>query len=120
MRVALTTDVHKKPMHLFSFKNMEDCQNWLIGSDADIGGLTKAYWAHTPQKTGLFWGTLSTQVPNDSKLDESGYAAIRSKELPFTLFSKPRMNTSLYHFLKLRVKGDSKTWCVSSIFVYQL
>ena len=102
-----------KELHLFNFSSVSDLEQWVMGSDADVGGLSKAQWGLTPQKTGLFWGTLSTRIPENSKLNSSGYAGIRSREKPLTLFHRPRLDTSLHRYLAIRAKGDTKQWFVN-------
>ncbi|KAI8926423.1 complex I intermediate-associated protein 30-domain-containing protein [Entophlyctis helioformis] len=98
---------------LFDFKELQSLEQWIVGCDADIGGLSEAYWGQTPQKTALFWGTLSTEVPPNANFERSGYAGIRSKEKPFTLFHHPRIDTSMYRYLAVRAKGDSSQWYVN-------
>ncbi|TPX72907.1 hypothetical protein SpCBS45565_g00271 [Spizellomyces sp. 'palustris'] len=111
---AIKFDVSwRKEMPLFQFQNVEDLQDWIVGSDADIGGLSEAYWGLTPQSTALFWGTLSTDIPPGVKIDRSGYAGVRSKERPLTLFHRPRYDTTLFRYLAIRAKGDTRQWFVN-------
>ncbi|TPX30609.1 hypothetical protein SmJEL517_g05846 [Synchytrium microbalum] len=102
-----------KEMQMFQFGTVDDLQEWIVGSDADIGGLSEAYWGLTPQNTGLFWGKLSTEIPPKSKLVRSGYAGIRSRERPITLFHRPTFDTSLFRYLSIRARGDSRLWFVN-------
>ncbi|KAJ3416465.1 hypothetical protein HDV05_001623 [Chytridiales sp. JEL 0842] len=104
----------KPDLPMFQFNTVESLENFIVGSDADIGGLSEAYWGLTPQKTGLFWGRLSTEVPPTVKLQRSGYAGIRSRERPLTLFHHPRYDTSLFRYLAIRARSaDRKQWFVN-------
>ncbi|KAI8898140.1 complex I intermediate-associated protein 30-domain-containing protein [Globomyces pollinis-pini] len=98
---------------LFKFNNIETLQDWLVGSDADLGGYSEAYWGLTPENTALFWGTISTKVPEGLSIERSGYAGIRSKEKELTLFHRPRIDTSMFRYLKIRAKGDKRDWMVN-------
>ncbi|KAJ3308094.1 hypothetical protein HDV04_000831 [Boothiomyces sp. JEL0838] len=95
---------------LFKFNTVESMEKWIVGSDADIGGYTEAFWGLTPQKTALFWGNLSTRIPPGSPLEYSGYAGIRSLEKEPVMFHTPRIDSSLYRFMEIRAKGDKKQW----------
>eukprot|EP00842_Homolaphlyctis_polyrhiza_P000685 jgi/Hompol1/1617/HPOL_002729-RA len=111
---ALRFDLRlRKEKELFSFDSVEALERWVVGSDADIGGLSEAYWGFTQQRTALFWGKLSTEVPKNANFDRSGYAGIRSKEAPFTLFSRPAIDTTLFRYLAIRARGDQNQWFVN-------
>ncbi|TPX34414.1 hypothetical protein SeMB42_g07338 [Synchytrium endobioticum] len=103
----------KKDMTLFQFGTVEDLDCFIIGSDADIGGLSEAYWGLTPHNTGLFWGKLSTEIPPSSNMKRSGYAGIRSRERPVTLLHRPTFDISLFRYLTIRARGDSRLWFVN-------
>ncbi|KAJ3200162.1 Complex I intermediate-associated protein 30, mitochondrial [Entophlyctis luteolus] len=64
---------------MYSLNSLQDIQRFSLGCDADIGGLSEAYWGHTPENTALFWGNLNTQVPEGMKVERSGYAGIKAK-----------------------------------------
>ncbi|KAJ3045503.1 hypothetical protein HDV00_009157 [Rhizophlyctis rosea] len=103
----------KKEMPMFDFTEVEKLEDWIVGSDADIGGLSEAYWGFTPENTALFWGNISTEIPAGVKLERSGYAGIRSKERPRTLFHRPRFDTSYFRYLAIRARGDTRQWFVN-------
>ncbi|KAJ3108555.1 Cation channel sperm-associated protein 3 [Phlyctochytrium planicorne] len=103
----------KSDLPMFQFNSVEALQNFVVGSDADIGGYSEAYWGLTPEKTGVLWGKLSTEVPQGTKLKRSGYAGIKSKERPLTLFSRPRFDTSDFRYLAVRAKSDNRQWFVN-------
>ncbi|KAI8586123.1 complex I intermediate-associated protein 30-domain-containing protein [Geranomyces variabilis] len=103
----------KQEMPICEFKRVEDLEDWIVGSDADIGGLSEAYWGMTPQKTAYFWGTISTKIPENAKIDRSGYAGVRSQQRPLTLFHRPRYDTTLFRYLAIRARGDARQWFVN-------
>ena len=98
---------------LFRFNTKEELRQWIVGSDADIGGLSEAYWAHTTNNTALLYGRLSMELPPQSRIDKSGYVGIRSKEKPVVLFHRPVMDVSQFQYLQIRAKGDCHTWLVN-------
>ncbi|KAH6574590.1 hypothetical protein BASA61_000591 [Batrachochytrium salamandrivorans] len=98
---------------LFRLNSIEALDSWIVGSDADMGGLSEAYWGLTPQNTALFWGTLSTELPPKAEFNRSGYAGIRSKEAPLTLFHRPKIDTSMFRYLAVRARGDGNQWFVN-------
>ncbi|KAJ3079991.1 hypothetical protein HK100_010247, partial [Physocladia obscura] len=103
----------KRDLPMFQLNTVEALEQFVLGSDADIGGLSEAYWGHTDNNTGLFWGKLSTKVPEGSRLDQSGYAGIKSKDRPITLFHKPRFDTSQFRYLAVRCKADERQYFVN-------
>lgn len=69
----------QKELPMLTLNKPEDRKQWMIGCDRDIGGFSSAALEITPQGTGRFYGNLSTQLPADREIVQSGYAAIRSK-----------------------------------------
>jgi NADH dehydrogenase [ubiquinone] 1 alpha subcomplex assembly factor 1 len=103
-----------KKLFLYDFKTVESLQEFIVGSDADIGGYSEAYWGLTPQKTGIFWGKLN-QDTSGTNLDKSGYVGLRSKERNFVLFHRERIDVSLFRYLEIHAKGDDKLWMINII-----
>ncbi|KAI8608873.1 complex I intermediate-associated protein 30-domain-containing protein [Chytriomyces sp. MP71] len=103
----------KKDLPMFQLNSVEALEQFVLGCDADIGGLSEAYWGHTENDTGLFWGKLDTTVPEGAKFENSGYAGVKSKERPLTLFHRPRFDTSQYRYLAIRCKADSRQYFVN-------
>ncbi|KAJ3221616.1 hypothetical protein HK099_003312 [Clydaea vesicula] len=103
----------KREMPLLSCNSIENLQEWVVGSDADIGGNSEAYWGLTKSKHGIFWGTLSQEIPKGSNIKHSGYAGFRSKERPITMFHRPRFDCERFRYLYMRLKGDNKQWFVN-------
>ncbi|KAJ3068756.1 hypothetical protein HDU98_008117 [Podochytrium sp. JEL0797] len=103
----------KRDLPMFQLNSVEALEQFVLGSDADIGGLSEAYWGHTQNNTGMFWGKLNTTVPEGAKFEKSGYAGIKSKERPITMFHRPRFDTSQFRYLAIRCKADSRQYFVN-------
>ncbi|KAJ1977141.1 hypothetical protein H4R34_003697 [Dimargaris verticillata] len=95
--------VWQQEMPMFRLNAPEHLNDWVVGCDQDIGGFSRAKLDITPQGT----------VPKDAKIARSGYAAIRSKKLPRSLFSETYWDTSPFRYLALRVKGDDRKYLVN-------
>jgi NADH dehydrogenase [ubiquinone] 1 alpha subcomplex assembly factor 1 len=89
--------------------------DWVYGSDVDIGGESECL-LEIREKNLLFHGRISTRIPEESAkagVQKSGYVGFRSKELPMTLLHTPRHNVELFRYLELRIKGDKRLWNVN-------
>ncbi|CAO3614159.1 unnamed protein product [Cunninghamella echinulata] len=98
---------------MLSLQTKKDLDLWAIGSDKDIGGFSEATLEITPQNTGRFFGNLSLELPVNPEIQQSGYAAIRSKAQPSSVFGTPCWDTSLFRYLALRVRGDNRKYFVN-------
>ncbi|CAO3621004.1 unnamed protein product [Cunninghamella blakesleeana] len=103
----------QKEMPMLSLQTKKDLDLWAIGSDKDIGGFSDATLEITPQHTGRFFGNLSLELPVNPEIQQSGYAAIRSKSRPSSMFGTPCWDTSLFRYLALRVRGDDRKYFVN-------
>lgn len=95
---------------LFKFDSEEAVKRLIIGSDMDIGGESTCFLASTGEGA-KFYGNISTAISGE--LQRSGYAGMRTKEPPVTLFHHPRMDVSLYRYIEIRAKGDKRLWMVN-------
>lgn len=104
----------QKELPMVSFKTEKDLESWAVGCDKDIGGFSEAKLEITPEGHGRFHGNLSLELPADNKeIQQSGYAAIRTKPKDQTLFGTPCWDTSLFRYLALHVKGDKRKYFVN-------
>ena len=103
----------KQQMPLFDFNSTAHLNEWILGSDADYGGLSSAYWSASTSNTALFYGTCNTRLPDGYKASTSGYCGIRSRVRPITLFHIPRFDVSLFRYLLIRAKGDENTYFIN-------
>ncbi|KAF9189970.1 hypothetical protein BGZ51_008680 [Haplosporangium sp. Z 767] len=102
-----------KQLPMASLKSQEDLKGWLVGCDKDIGGFSEAHLEITKNGTGRFYGNLSLDLPENESVQKSGYAGIRTKTQPGTIFGTPVWDTCLYEYLALKVKGDERKYFVN-------
>lgn len=96
-----------------TLKSPEDLKGWLVGCDKDIGGFSEAHLEVTKNGTGRFYGQLSLDLPNNEDVEKSGYAGIRTKTKPGSIFGTPVWDTCLFDYLALKVKGDERKYFVN-------
>ncbi|KAG0364504.1 Complex I intermediate-associated protein 30, mitochondrial [Gamsiella multidivaricata] len=101
----------KREMPMAALRTQEDLKGWLVGCDKDIGGFSEAHLEIT--KNGRFYGHLSLDLPENEDVEKSGYAGIRTKTRPGSVFGTPVWDTCLYEYLSLRVKGDERKYFVN-------
>ncbi|KAJ3361727.1 hypothetical protein GGF32_007051 [Allomyces javanicus] len=92
-------------LDLYAFPVAESVNKQLIaGCDDELGGLSKATldFNHDQENpAAVFKGTLSTTVPADCKYVTMGYAGVKTRLLPGTLFGTPKHQLSRYSHLEL-------------------
>ncbi|KAG2200542.1 hypothetical protein INT47_012328 [Mucor saturninus] len=104
----------QKEMPMASLTSEKDLSQWVFGSDEDIGGFSKAQLSLTPEGTaGRFHGSISTELPSNREIKQSGYAALRTRQRAQTMFGTPCWDTSLFRYLALHVKGDERKYFVN-------
>ncbi|KAF9347708.1 hypothetical protein BGX34_002941 [Mortierella sp. NVP85] len=103
----------KREMPMASLKTEEDLKGWIVGCDKDIGGFSEARLEITKNGTGRFHGHLSLDLPGNENVEKSGYAGIRTKTKPGSIFGTPVWDTCLYDYLALKVKGDERKYFVN-------
>ncbi|KAI8362065.1 NADH:ubiquinone oxidoreductase intermediate-associated protein 30 [Mortierella sp. GBAus27b] len=105
----------QREMRMATLKSPEDLKGWLVGCDKDIGGFSEAHLEVTKNGTGMgrFYGQLSLDLPNNEDVEKSGYAGIRTKTKPGSIFGTPVWDTCLFDYLALKVKGDERKYFVN-------
>ncbi|KAG0147524.1 hypothetical protein CROQUDRAFT_656094 [Cronartium quercuum f. sp. fusiforme G11] len=114
----------RRPLPIFELTRPVDLEQFAIGSDADVGGLSTVQLAieQGPETNGLprgvFRGVLRAELgPTAEKtgiLKRGGYAGFRTK-LRKTLFGEQTWNADHHDFLRLRVRnsGDGMKYYVN-------
>lgn len=69
----------RKELPMATLNNKADLNAWAIGSDKDIGGFSEASLDISPEGYGRFHGNLSLDLPANREIEQSGYAAVRTK-----------------------------------------
>ncbi|OZJ06600.1 hypothetical protein BZG36_00430 [Bifiguratus adelaidae] len=103
----------KRELPMLSLNSPKDLERWAIGCDMDIGGFSEANLEMTENGTARFWGNISTKLPDNPEIKQSGYAAIRSKPGAPSFFGIPCWDTTLFRYLALRVRGDDRKYFVN-------
>ncbi|CAH7666490.1 complex I intermediate-associated protein 30-domain-containing protein [Phakopsora pachyrhizi] len=111
----------RRPLPIFEMSSPQDLDQFAIGSDADMGGLSTVQLAieksNDSSKTyGIFRGKLKTELgPEASKILKSGgYAGFRTK-VRKRLIGEDFWNTDHHEYLRLRVRnsGDEMKYFVN-------
>jgi len=93
---------------------LDDVKNWIVGTDGDIGGYSKASLELTTEGSGLFSGFLSRRLPKDnSNIQLSGYCAVKTRDHDAQLFGNRHWDTTAFRYLWLRVRGDERKYFVN-------
>ncbi|RUS18391.1 complex I intermediate-associated protein 30-domain-containing protein [Endogone sp. FLAS-F59071] len=103
----------QKELPMAAFTSKDDLARWVVGCDRDIGGFSEAHLDITKEGKGRFWGNISLDLPANPDIERSGYAALRTKVMPSTIFGTPCWDTSLLRYLALRVRGDHRKYFVN-------
>lgn len=112
MRMEVSaSESHAAIQLLYKLETPADIKQIALGSDSDIGGLSRCHIAlehsnegESPASYARFYGTLSSQIPRGSALERSGYAAFRNKTRP-TLFSVQTWDTTYHPYLAILVRN---------------
>ncbi|KAJ1928394.1 hypothetical protein EC988_010176, partial [Linderina pennispora] len=90
-----------------------DLQNWVRGSDRDVGGFSDAYLDTTRHGHAKFHGYISQKLPEDPRFTRSGYAMVRSCQPQSHMFGGKYWDSSLFRYLMLRVRADNRKYFVN-------
>ncbi|KAM9147591.1 complex I intermediate-associated protein 30, mitochondrial isoform 1-T2 [Pangshura tecta] len=106
--------VLKQTRVVWEFRSQKDLDEWVVSSDAEIGGKSEAYLKlGKTNPTALLYGTLNTEAPRDGETGYSGYCALRAK-LPMGAFgTKKYYDWSNFNSLYLRIRGDGRPWMIN-------
>ncbi|KAJ1986055.1 hypothetical protein GGI25_006417 [Coemansia spiralis] len=96
-----------------SVNSKEDLNNWVKGSDRDIGGFSDAWLDVNSAGHARFHGYISQKLPEDTRFKRSGYAMVRTKDPKSDLVSSGMWDSSLYRYLAIRVKADRRKYFVN-------
>lgn len=99
---------------VWQFRGKEDLDKWRVTSDKTIGGRSEVFLKMGKNnQSALFYGTLSSEAPQDGESARSGYCAMISR-IPRGAFErKLSYDWSQFNTLYLRVRGDGRPWMVN-------
>lgn len=87
-------------------------------ADRAVGGFSTAdldYVPATENEPGhaRFHGSISTKLPNNWRVERTGYAAFRNRDRGYWLFGRLFWDVDPYTYLALRVKSDGRRYTVN-------
>ncbi|KAF9154435.1 hypothetical protein DFQ26_000244, partial [Actinomortierella ambigua] len=111
--VKMDISQRQNELPMAALRTKEDLKGWLVGCDRDIGGFSEAHLEISDEGKGRFHGNLSLDLPSNEGVEKSGYAGIRTKTRPGSMFGTPVWDTVQYEYLQLKVKGDNRKYFVN-------
>lgn len=98
---------------LWHFQGPDSINDFVVHTDAEIGGKSTADLSVSRNNKLLFHGNLCTEVPRDGETKRSGYCAMRSKQNFRSFNRKQAMDLSPFNVLRMRVRGDGRAYMVN-------
>ncbi|KAL4885018.1 complex I intermediate-associated protein 30-domain-containing protein [Aspergillus karnatakaensis] len=115
-----TLHVPTKPYHLLNFEDESTVMACKTMADRAVGGFSTASLDYIPEDPSSdtpaharFHGSISTKLPNNWRVERTGYAAFRNQDRGLWLFGRLYWDVDPYAFLALRVKSDGRRYTVN-------
>ncbi|KAE8151918.1 complex I intermediate-associated protein 30-domain-containing protein [Aspergillus avenaceus] len=109
-----------KPYVLLDFEDDSSVAGCKTMADRAVGGFSTASLDYVPADPATsapaharFHGSISTKLPNNWRVERTGYAAFRNKDRGFWLFGRLFWDVDPYSYLALRVKSDGRRYTVN-------
>ncbi|KAL4862933.1 hypothetical protein BDV12DRAFT_178184 [Aspergillus spectabilis] len=115
-----TLRIPTKPYHLLDFEDESLVASCKTMADRAVGGFSTASLDYIPADSSTntpaharFHGSISTKLPNNWRVERTGYAAFRNQDRGLWLFGRLYWDVDTYAFLALRVKSDGRRYTVN-------
>ncbi|PIG88193.1 complex I intermediate associated protein (Cia30) [Aspergillus arachidicola] len=109
-----------KPYVLLDFEDDSTVAGCKTMADRAVGGFSTASLDYVPADPAThspaharFHGSISTKLPNNWRVERTGYAAFRNKDRGLWLFGRLFWDMDPYSYLALRVKSDGRRYTVN-------
>ncbi|KAJ6024938.1 hypothetical protein N7540_005735 [Penicillium herquei] len=122
-KIAWNTEALHTPTKPYTLLNFEDertvseCKTF---ADRAVGGFSTASLDYEPADPTSndpahirFHGSISTKLPDNWRVERTGYAAFRNKDRGLWLFGRLFWDVDPYAYLALRVKSDGRRYTVN-------
>ncbi|KAL2831239.1 complex I intermediate-associated protein 30-domain-containing protein [Aspergillus cavernicola] len=109
-----------KPYHLLDFEDESTVAGCKTMADRAVGGFSTASLDHIPADPSTntpaharFHGRISTRLPDNWRVERTGYAAFRNQDRGLWLFGRLYWDLDQHYYLALRVKSDGRRYTVN-------